>query len=136
MPRSPEDRVIRDSQSTLWAAMRDGLVLSGEVSQSGRWHPSRVPTPEASQAWAAHVQSSTPFGRQQSWRTLSIVPPSPNEPPTPSPPVRARLAEVRPADLNVMQVELAKDDRKRAAREAAVRKIHEAMRDLELAERM
>ena len=46
MPRSPEDRVVRDSQSTLWTAMRDGLILSQEVSKSGRWHPSRLATPE------------------------------------------------------------------------------------------
>lgn len=141
MPRSPHDPVIRDSQSTMWAVFREGLYNSEEVTASGHWHPSRVPSRENSRAWSQRMQASTPYGRQQQpWRgTLSIVPPSPTEPPTPSPPApprRTPLAEVRGADVNVLQVELAKDDRKRAARDAAMLKIQEGMRELELAQGM
>ena len=134
MPRSPEDPVIRDSSEVVWTVFREGLYQSNEVSASGHWHPSRVGTP-----WQS-IQSQTPYGRQQRPTTLSIIPPSPHTPTTPhtphTPPVRTPLAEVRRADVNVLQVELAKDDRKRAAREAALRKIDEGMRELKLAEQM
>jgi hypothetical protein len=132
MPRSPDDPVVRDSQSTLWAMMREGLYHSSEVSASGHWHPSQATTP-----WQS-IQAQTPYGRQQR-PTLSIVPPSPStpvRPPTPSPPPRLPLGERRAAEANVYKNELAHSDRKRAARAAAMRKIEEAMRDLELAEQM
>jgi len=121
--------VIRDSQSTLWAMMREGLYNSSEVSQSGHWHPSRAVTP-----WQS-IQAQTPYGRQQRL-TLSIIPPSPTTPHTPTPPRRAPLGEVTNIQVNVMQRELAKEDLKRAAEDAALRKIHEGVRELELARKM
>ena len=133
MPRSPEDPVIRDSQATLWAMMREGLYDPSEVSASGHWHPSQATTP-----WQS-IQAQTPFGRQQR-PTLSIVPPSPSTPvnqPTPRhSPTRVPLAERRAAEANVYRNELAKDDRKRAAVDAALRKIDEGMRELKLAQQM
>ena len=131
MPRSPDDPVVRDSQATLWAMMREGLYNSGEVSQSGHWHPSRATTP-----WQS-IQAQTPFGRQErpTLQTLSIIPPSPNTP-TPTPPRRAPLGEVTNIQVNVLQRELTKDDRKRAAEDAALAKITEGMRELELARQM
>ena len=129
MPRSPEDRVIRDSRAELWSAVRDGIVWSTDLTPDGKLRPSLAPTPENSQAWAAQVQASTPFGRQESWRqTLSIVPPSPTEPP-----VRTPLGEVH---VNILRSELGADDRKRAAVDAALHKIKAGMRELELAQQM
>ena len=127
MPRSPDDPVVRDSQATLWAMMREGLYNSGEVSASGHWHPSRAATP-----WQS-IQAQTPYGQQQrpTKMTLSIVPPSPS-----TPPVRPPLGERNASEINVLKVELASDDRKRAAREAALRKIDEGMRELKIAEQM
>lgn len=132
MPRSPDDPVIRDSGETIWTVFREGLYNSNEVSASGHWHPSRGNTP-----WQS-IHAATPYGRQQQpWqRTLSIVPPSPTEPPTPSPPVRAPLGEVTNTQVNVLRGELVKDDRKRAAEDAALRKIQQGMRELELARQM
>jgi hypothetical protein len=127
--RSPDDPVLRDSQATVWTAIREGLYDSNEVTQSGHWHPSRAATP-----WQS-IRAQTPFGRQQP-PTLSIVPPSPSEPPTPSPAARTPLAAIQGVQLNVMRVELAKDDRKRAAEDAALRKIHEGVRELDIARKM
>ena len=137
MPRSPDDRVVRDSNSELWRAVREGLVWSTDVLPNGQLRPSLAPTPETSQAWAQAVQANTPFGRQtRPDMTLSIVPPSPNAPPTPTPPRRAALGDISNTHVNVLQRELAKDDRKRAAEGAALRKIREGMRELELAREM
>ena len=138
MPRSPEDPVVRDSQSTLWAAMRDGLILSGEVSRtSGRWHPSHLPTSEASQQWAVRVQASTPYGRQKAHgMTLSIVLPSPSEPPAPTPTSSAVRQTPCEVHVNLLRHELLNDDRKRLATHVAMRKIHEGLRELQLAEEM
>ncbi len=137
MPRSPEDPVIRDSNETLWAVFREGLYKSNEVSASGRWHPSRSPSREHT-PWQS-IQETTPFGRQEApWRrsrtTLSILPPvSPN---SPSPPRRTPLGEVTNTQITVLKHEVAKEDGKRAAIEAALRKIRDGMRDLELAQKM
>lgn len=115
--------------------MREGLYNSSEVSASGHWHPSRATTP-----WQS-IQAQTPFGRQER-PTLSIIPPSPSTPvppftPTaPAGPVRRPLGEIQAAQVNVLQRELAKDDLQRAAVDAALLKIQEGMRDLELARRM
>lgn len=129
MPRSPEDRVIRDSRAELWSAVREGIVWSTDLTPDGKLRPSLAPTPENSRAWAIEVQASTPFGRQESWRqTLSIVPPSPN-----GPPVRTPLGEVH---VNILRSELGADDRKRAAVDAALHKIKAGMRELELAQQM
>ena len=134
MPRSPDDRVIRDSNSELWRAVREGLVWSTDVLPNGQLRPSLAPTPESSQAWAQAVQASTPFGRQtRPSMHLSVVPPSPTTPVTPA---RRPLGEIQAAKVNVLQRELSKDDRKRAAEDAALNKICEGMRDLELARRM
>ena len=132
MPRSPEDPVVRDSQATLWAMMREGLYNSSEVSASGHWHPSRANTP-----WQS-IQAQTPFGRQErpTFSTLSIIPPSPNTPNTPTPPRRAPLGDVTNVQVNVLQRELVKEDNKRAAVDAALRKIDEGMADLKLAQAM
>lgn len=131
MPRSPHDPVIRDSQETQWNVFREGLYHDDEVSASGHWHPSRVGTP-----WQS-IRATTPFGRQQPHGVLpvlSIVPPSPLTPPTP--PVRTPLGEVLQVQVNACCSELATDDRKRAAVDAALCKIREGMRELELAQKM
>jgi len=112
-------------------------VWSTDLLPNGQLRPSLAATPETSQAWAQAVQANTPFGRQtRPSMNLSIVPPSPNAPPTPTPPRRQALGDVTNTQVNVLQRELAKDDRKRAAEEAAVAKIAEGMRELELARRM
>ena len=135
MPRSPDEPVVRDSQATLWAMMREGLYNSSEVSASGHWHPSRATTP-----WQS-IRAQTPFGRQErpvvlQFSRLSIVPQSPNDPPTSPPLVRAPLGGVVNAQVNALRRELLEDDHKRAAEDTALRKIREGMRELDLARQM
>ena len=63
------------------------------------------------------VQANTPFGLQ-------------------TPPRRAPLRDATGAAVNVLQRELAKDDHRRAAEDAAVRKIEEGLRELKLARKL
>ena len=121
--------------------MREGLVWSMDVSPDGKLRASLTPTPQPSrvasraasraasrvasrvasqmtlQEWAMSVQANTPFGLQ-------------------TPPRRAPLRDATGAAVNVLQRELAKDDHRRAAEDAAVRKIEEGLRELKLARKL
>lgn len=68
MPRrAPGDAVVRDSGAGLWNGMADGILDEEDFTQSGRLRPSidgNLP-PASPTNWAADMQRTTPFGRQQ-----------------------------------------------------------------------
>jgi len=125
MPRSPDERVVRDSQSTLWAAVRDGVVDSTDLSPDGKLRPS-FGTREWTEESARRLRADTPFGRQ----VAPVVPPRPPQPPQPPqpPPPPAPLPPVtRPplvdVNVNLLRQELRLEEKKRAASEARERAL-------------
>lgn len=52
--------VVRDSKSSLWTAVRDGLVSSSDLTPSGKLRPSLTPTPIET-----CILPLPPFKRQQ-----------------------------------------------------------------------
>lgn len=113
MPRHENDRVVvvRDSHAVLWEGVKDGLIASSDVTSSGRLRPSLTPTPRDSVI-------KTPFEKQNppSFR-CSKPPPKPRRP----------LGEI---DANVLRAELAHEEAKRKAEDAAIHKILEGAHEL------
>lgn len=133
MPSHPNDRVlvVRDSQAALWEGVKDGLIHSSDVTASGRLRPSLTPTPRDSVV-------KTPFGMQNPPSFHSSKPP-PNPPNARSAQSQAPPKPRRPfgeIDVNVLRVELAREDAKRKAEDEAIAKILEGAHALLLARKL
>tara|TARA_B110000046_G_scaffold93095_1_gene101088 strand:+ start:6947 stop:7345 length:399 start_codon:yes stop_codon:yes gene_type:complete len=121
MPRSPDDRVVvRDSRTTLWCAVRDGVVASADLSPDGKLRPSLTATPAASvRCWnaaTARLHAAPVFDPRDPPVALPI--------PAPMPGVgRLPLGDVH---VNILREELRAEERKRAMaekRERALMKV-------------
>ena len=131
MPRSDEDPVIRDSRCTLWAAVRDNVVHSADLSPDGKLRPSLTPslapTPEATvtRDWStetARIRAGLPFARQRD----PTMPPPVLLPPV----VRRPLQPVSNVHINILRDELRiEEDTRRASekRERALIKMVEGL---------
>ena len=108
--------VVKDSRAGLWHGVKEGLILSTDLTEDGKLRPSLTPTPRDSLlATPFEIQKPPTFYKQQK------LPP------------RRPLGEI---DVNVLRSELRRDDHKRAAEEAALEKIKEGIRALELLREM
>ena len=106
MPRttrhSPDDPVPRDSNSTLWKCLQEGLIDEHtDVTASGHIDPNiseNLPAPSPTN-WAASMQATTPFGRQTRPNVFSTPERKPSSasgspPPPPPAPNRERKKQV------------------------------------------
>ena len=113
MVHNDDTPVVRDSQAALWNAVRDGLVYSSDLTKGGQLRAS-VTSSARSNEWEKTVKEATLFGRQKN----------------PSPITRHPLSDVH---VNILASELRSEERKRKAVNAALAKIAEGVRDLEIA---
>ena len=114
-----------DSNHNLWAAVREGIVDSTDITRSGRLRADMsIELPAASPSnWAANIQVSTPFGLQSrpfgnsAPTTPTIIKQTPEHPPpAPVRPARKALGEVtnhnsvEAVQIHILKLELADEE--------------------------
>jgi len=124
--KSPDEPVFYDPDRNLWAAVREGIVDSTDITRSGRLRADMsIELPAASPSnWAANIQVSTPFGLQSrpfgnsAPTTPTIIKQTPEHPPpAPSRPARKALGEVtnlknlEEVQIHILKLELADEER-------------------------
>lgn len=135
MPRrnnATENPVLRDSHAGLWAAVRDGIVDSSDITTSGHLRTSldiALPAPSPTN-WAYSIHASSPFGKQTPpFKSMpsspGVVTPKgskPSSPVAPPAPVANRVPLARIGDLNKRELDF-EDGPSFAAKGA----VHEAL---------
>ena len=127
--KSPDEPVFYDSNINLWAAVREGIVDSTDVTRSGRLRADmsiELPVPSPTN-WAANIQATSPYGLQSrpfgnsAPTTPTIIKQTPEHPP-PAPVrpvrhVRKALGEVtnhnsvEAVQIHILKMELADEER-------------------------
>lgn len=151
-PKSPDEPVFYDPDRNLWAAVRLGIVVSGDLTESGRLDPyasPNLPAPSPTN-WAADIQASSPFGMQNrpNFGNSGFVVHTPNVPKTPPPTKRSQttppLAPVRPArkalgeltnskdvEIRILKMELAEEEHAHKLSRGMLSRFMMVARDIE-----
>lgn len=130
-PKSPEEPVFYDPDRILWGAVQDGIVVSADVTRSGRLRADmsiELPAPSPTN-WAANIHATSPFGMQNrpNFGNSGFVVVAPSVPKTPPPTKRSQTtppaAPVRPArkalgeltnskdiEIRILKMELAEEE--------------------------
>jgi len=124
--KSPDEPVFYDPDRNLWAAVREGIVDSTDVTRSGRLRADMsIELPAASPSnWAANIQATSPFGIQNLPNFGNSAPTTPtitkqtpeHPPPAPVRPARKALGEVtnhnsvEAVQIHILKMELASEE--------------------------
>lgn len=125
--RSPDDVVVRDSQGSLWGAVREGLVVSADLTPLGELRPSLTPTPEESMVLTPYQRQERPFVSSAKPRATTTS----TNLPTSRPP-RHPLERID-ANVQILKNELKGDDNRHAQIDEAIDKISQGLHELVLA---